>query len=126
MAQPEATRAAPNNTTGAAETIGDVPDNSIAEEAGKPDPVWHITASFPTALASVLTESRRLQKLQSNHKCLYLHHSRSSLCVCPTSSRQLATPRYGACDSPLQKPMSQPRSCYKNISTPTTATLPKL
>jgi hypothetical protein len=37
MAEPEVTRAAPNNTTGAAETIGDVPDSSVAEKAGKPD-----------------------------------------------------------------------------------------
>jgi hypothetical protein len=39
MAEPEVTPAAPDNTIGASETIGDVTDNSIAENAGKPDPV---------------------------------------------------------------------------------------
>ena len=39
MAELEVTREAPNNTTGVAETIGNMPDNSIAEKAGKPDPV---------------------------------------------------------------------------------------
>jgi hypothetical protein len=39
MAEPEVTQDAANNTTGAAETIGDMPDDSIAEKAGKPDPV---------------------------------------------------------------------------------------
>jgi hypothetical protein len=39
MAEPEVTRDAPNNTTGVAETIGDIPDNSIAAKAGNPDAV---------------------------------------------------------------------------------------
>jgi len=39
MAEPEVTRDAPNNTTGVAETIGNMPDNSIAAEAGNPDSV---------------------------------------------------------------------------------------
>jgi uncharacterized protein YjbJ (UPF0337 family) len=39
MAEPEVTQDAPNNTTGATETIGDMTDNNITEKAGKPDPV---------------------------------------------------------------------------------------
>src|SRR4051794_3526704 len=81
---------------------------------------------FPTAPAFLLTKIRRLQNLQGNYKYPFLHHSKSSLYTCPTSSQRLVTPRYGAFNSPLRKPMSQPRSCYKNISTPTTATWPKL
>ena len=39
MAEPEVTQAAPDNTTGASETIGEVTDDSTAEKAEKPDPV---------------------------------------------------------------------------------------
>jgi hypothetical protein len=39
MAEVELTQAAPDKTTRASETIGDVTNNSIAEKAGEPDPV---------------------------------------------------------------------------------------
>jgi hypothetical protein len=39
MAEPQVTQAAPDKTTRALESTGDVTDNSIAEKAGKPDSV---------------------------------------------------------------------------------------
>ena len=46
MAEPEVTQAAPNSTTGAAETIADVPDASTAEKAGTIDPVQQVGPSL--------------------------------------------------------------------------------